>query len=268
MKRRSSKRKFSVFKFIWEPFSWVVDLTWEKMPILLFVSVILFSFFGIRKVLYADPNFQITSVKIYPNGVLTPTQYHQVEHECSGQNLLTADLNKIADLIKTNPFVKGVNVRRKLPNELEILLIARQPVAELQLTPTGDIYMLDQEGIVMAVSKNPRPDILDVTHFDYQRKKLDLFERYGEESFQKIPALIKLLSENSVTRSERVQRIAIDHLGNFIVYLTNGPAIRTCADGISEIQKLNAMSRLFQTSERNRIGLVDVCGKDVVVQYR
>ncbi|MBI4388218.1 MAG: hypothetical protein HY582_04175 [Candidatus Omnitrophica bacterium] len=268
MKRRSSKSRFSLFDFLIKPFLWVIGFVWEKIAAVLFAAVVLLAFFGIREVLYADPYFQVASVKIYPNGILTSSQYQQVEKECTGQNLLKLDFKHLIIVAKANPYVKDVKIRRKLPGELEILLGVRKAAAELQLVPKGEFYTVDEEGVVVSTSKNSQIDTLILTHYDYKKKRLDLFERYNEEGIHRALGLFQAFKQHEIMKNEKVEHIAIDHLGNLTVYLVNGPAIRTCGNATFELQKLNAMHHLFQGEERNRIGSVDACGKDVVVQYR
>ncbi len=268
MKRRSSKRRFSFFSFLIRPFLWVIGFMWEKIAFFLFAGAVLLSFFGIREILYADSYFQVASVKIYPNGILTPVQYQQVEKECTGQNLLKLDFKHLITITKANPYVKDVKIRRKLPGELEILLGVRKAVAELQLVPNGEFYTVDEEGVVVSALKNSLADTLRLTHYDYQKKRMDLFESYNKEKIQQVMSLLQAFNQHTIMKNEKVEHIAIDHLGNLTVYLLNGPAIRTCGNATFELQKLNAMQHLFQGDERNRLASLDVCGKDVVAQYR
>ncbi|MFC1479899.1 cell division protein FtsQ/DivIB, partial [Candidatus Omnitrophota bacterium] len=66
-----------------------------------------------------------------------------------GQNIFTVDLKQAQAMIKKDfPELRKVEVRRNLPDELEIDILSRKPIAVIA---AGKGIIIDREGVVLAV---------------------------------------------------------------------------------------------------------------------
>lgn len=268
MKRRSSSSKKMKFRSFGESISRLFFFMVKAVPAFALIFLIFWIFSEARQFLYADSHFQVASFKIFPKGILTQDEYNRIEKEIGGKNLLTVDLKNISSFIKRNPYVKNVNVSRKLPQEIEIVIEPRRPLAELHLTQTGETYTLDQDGVVMSVNKIPNTNAVQLYHLFYPKKKLSLLDHYQSDSFKKLPIFLNAFKENSVTKQEILRDVSIDHLGNFSAHLHDGLELKVCQDFISNLQKLSPIANVLRTDERNALSYVDLCLSDVVVQRK
>ncbi|MFC1644293.1 cell division protein FtsQ/DivIB, partial [Candidatus Omnitrophota bacterium] len=68
-----------------------------------------------------------------------------------GQNIFTVDLKQAQALIEKDfPELRKVEVRRNLPDELEIDILSREPIAVIA---AGKGIVIDREGVVLALGE-------------------------------------------------------------------------------------------------------------------
>jgi cell division protein FtsQ len=89
-----------------------------------------------------------------PTFALKRTAYHGLSHATeaevlrytglsAGQNLFELDLGAMERALATHPWVKRAELRRRLPDMVEVTVAEHVPVAMVSL---GDLYLLDEEG--------------------------------------------------------------------------------------------------------------------------
>ena len=266
MARRTGGRKGSFVKFVAGVLQAMFYFIWKTLPLTLALGFFYLTFFGVHRFLYADPYFQIRMVKVFPKGILNAEEYGILERRCANSSILDFDLKDLADFIEANPRVKQAKVYRHLPSELEIFIVPRTPLVELRLSPKGDYYELDQDGVVMAKSKMPDPALVTLEHFDYSKKSLNIFDFYDYDAYKKLPGILETFRQNKVTAEETISKIAVDHLGNYSIFLLNGPELKICQNVTENLLKLNAIGDLMNTGKRSEIEYMDLCLDDVVIQ--
>jgi cell division protein FtsQ len=104
------------------------------------------------RLVYNNPRFVIHQIVVDDDGVLTPERVVQFAGVEVGQNLLSVDLNQVRNNLEMLPLVRGVEVRRILPDRLFIRVEERTAVARLGV-PTRDlgdaVFYIDRSGFVM-----------------------------------------------------------------------------------------------------------------------
>jgi cell division protein FtsQ len=104
------------------------------------------------RLVYNNPRFAIHQIVVDNDGVLTPEHVVQFAGVAVGQNLLSVDLDQVRRTLEMLPLVRGVEVRRMLPDRLFIRVEERVAVARLRV-PTrelGDaVFYIDRSGYVM-----------------------------------------------------------------------------------------------------------------------
>ena len=268
MRRRFSGRRGGFFGRMVDLGSHMLALIWKCAPLLLIGLALGALFFGARESLYADPYFQVQTLTVFPKDVLMNEQYAKLEREVGGKNLLNLNLTRLVSLILSDPHIKSANLLRRLPNELEIVLTPRKPLVQLVFSPRGPFYTIDEEGVVMAISRTPNPVLIQALNEHYPHKKLDIFDRYQDGSLTKIPGLLNAFQKNQMTQSERMNSVSVDHLGNFSIVLSDGLELRVCTDVESNLKKLAAAPNLLTGEARNQLAYIDLCLKDVVVRKK
>ncbi len=268
MKRRSAGgyKKSSFLKWLGSIFQSIISLVWKILPFGFALALIYFTFFGIHEVLHADPYFQIKAIKIFPRGILSTEEYQTLERKCARTNILDYNLKSLSDFLLANPRVKEAKVYRRLPSDLDIFIVPRNPFVQLHLSPNGDYYTVDEEGIVMAKSKQKMPEIPVLSHYEYSKKSFNILERYQFEAFSKLSGIVKEFQANPLTKTEQISEFSVDHLGNYSIFLTNGPELKICQNASENLQKLDVVPELLAREKRTAIQYIDLCFDNVIVQ--
>lgn len=113
------------------------------------------AFYGTRYFFLNSPFFTIKEVVVNSS---SPYSFRKGEKKVKqlyvGRNIFTVDLKQVQALIKSDfPQLKKVEVRRNLPEILEIDVVSRGPVAVID---TSGGIVIDAEGVVLSVGEKSR----------------------------------------------------------------------------------------------------------------
>ncbi len=135
-------------------------------------------------------------------------------------SLLALRLDKIARRIRRDPWVKSVELARRLPDTLVIRVTRYRPVAILRL---GRLYYLDPSGIPFKVVQSG--DRLDLPTITLAPEALAVSVLEAEEGVRRSLRLLEaLLTHGGLFGGRNLSEIVFDpHLG-FTVILARGPA--------------------------------------------
>lgn len=106
----------------------------------------------LEQLLYANPQFRITQIKVETDGALTPQQVIRFAGVQVGQNIFAVNLKAAQRNLELIPQVRSVEIQRELPHRLIIRLNERIAVARLQTSSrmVGDaVFYVDRAGVVM-----------------------------------------------------------------------------------------------------------------------
>ncbi|MFZ7104956.1 MAG: cell division protein FtsQ/DivIB [Peptococcaceae bacterium] len=96
-----------------------------------------------------SPFFAIKDIKVVGNRLLETEKIVNLSQVKTGQNLMELDKKDIGEKVAVHPFVKEVEIKRRLPNTLEIKIIERDPVG-LVVCSDGFIQV-SEEGHFLAL---------------------------------------------------------------------------------------------------------------------
>jgi cell division septal protein FtsQ len=113
--------------------------------------------------LFSSPTFALTRLDVDGNRFVERAWVDRALSPLLGANLLSLPLPLVQEMLSANPWVEGVTVQKRLPNELRISLVERRPAALLR--DGLNLVYLDSEGRSIAAFDPVR---------DPQRGPLDL----------------------------------------------------------------------------------------------
>lgn len=96
-----------------------------------------------------SPFFNIKDIKVSGNNLLETEKILSLSQVNTGQNLMEINSEEIIKRISVHPLVKGVELKRKLPNTLQIVIEERKPVG-LLVSQDGFIQV-SEEGYFLAL---------------------------------------------------------------------------------------------------------------------
>jgi len=120
---------------------------------------------GLRRFLWENPDYYLTEVRVPTEGALTREQILTTSGIVLGRNIFSIDLAHAREALERLPQIERVEVRRKLPNRIDIAMTERQPIAWVTDRPGEDpttserAFLIDARGVVMR-SKRLLPEYL------------------------------------------------------------------------------------------------------------
>lgn len=122
-------------------------------------TVTLGSRMALKRFLWENPTYALSDLRVSSDGMLTRAQVLEAIGLVEGRNIFTVDLAKVRAALDELPQVERAEVRRVLPERIEIRISERQPVAWLaaaatpELTAVGEAYLVDARGVVLRPRK-------------------------------------------------------------------------------------------------------------------
>lgn len=96
-----------------------------------------------------SPFFSIKNIKVEGNELLETEKILSLSQVKRGQNLLKIDIKEIGEKISLHPFIKEVEVKRKIPSTLEIKVVEWKPVGFLVCS--DGFIQVSEEGHFLAL---------------------------------------------------------------------------------------------------------------------
>ncbi len=94
--------------------------------------------------LFSSPTFALARLDVEGNRFVERAWVDRALSPLLGANLLSLPLPLVEELLSANPWVEGVTVQKRLPNELRVSLVERRPAALLRDGVT--LVYLDAQG--------------------------------------------------------------------------------------------------------------------------
>lgn len=118
---------------------------------------------GLTKLFFNNPDYNVTSIEIDTDGVLTRDTILELGEVHDGENIFQVKLNEVRKRLETLPQIEWAKVERQLPNRIVIQIGERKPVA--WLAPEGvdrskeavfrstDSFLVDANGVLLRPKK-------------------------------------------------------------------------------------------------------------------
>jgi cell division protein FtsQ len=111
--------------------------------------------------LFSSPTFALSRLGVEGNQFVERAWVDRTLSPLLGENLLSLPLPLVEEMLAANPWVEGVAIEKRLPNELRVAIVERRPAALLR--DGQRLIYLDGEGNPIAAfdpGQDPRRDPL------------------------------------------------------------------------------------------------------------
>lgn len=160
----------------------------KKKRYLLKLVIIILACIGLHFLLHID-YFTVDGITVAGNKEITDQEILELSQIEKGENIFDAHPAFAQRRIKKNLYIEDVDVKRKLPNMIEIVVTERSGKA--QFVKGKNFIVTDNEGLVLEIAKEEQRATL-VENTKVQKAKLDkTIEVKEEETYEKAMELIK-----------------------------------------------------------------------------
>lgn len=240
-----------------------------KATPLLFFGLIGFGvFWGIREELYADPGLTIQSVEVVPPGALSSEKILALEKVYLGQNMLRISLKGTAQRIERDAGIRQARVIRQFPKTLRIEVTPRKPFVQIQFHPKGPYYWAGEDGVIVGTDLGRNDSFLLIEAFETKGIKPEMGKDTDLSGFDEAVALVKAFWMHSLGKTEIIDRVRLDHLGNVALVLKNGPELRFGRRPLERIYTLDTVAPLLRGAERGYLVYIELQYQDLIVKKK
>lgn len=179
--------------------------------------ILLMIIIAITIYLFTTPMFNITNIEITGNEKNSIETYISLTRiDLNNTNIFATTKNKIIKNVKENSYVEEVEVKRKLPNTIQINIIERKPVYEVQYGE-GYIY-LDKQGYVLEINEASK-DLIKLVGLESTKEVLTEGNRLIKEDLLKLDTVLKIVNYcNYNTIENKITSMNVADTSNYIIY--------------------------------------------------
>ena len=165
--------------------------------------------------------FEVKEIAINGYEILDKKDYQEIVDQFDIRSIHGVKMQKIAETIEANPFVKAARVSRRFPNQITINIVERKPLAILNM---DSFLMLDSEAVVLP--DHPYSQSVLVPILSGFNTALDLYPE-GEKTYSikvmEAVAILNKLSNGYPTLYENISELTLNSHDEYVIILADRP---------------------------------------------
>jgi cell division septal protein FtsQ len=115
---------------------------------------------GLNRFFFDNPDYRLSEIEVQTDGTLQRDQILKAAELSEGMNIFSVNLERVRDCLQQLPQVDEVQVERKMPNEIDVRVVERKPVAWITTQKgisdpfaSDAAFLVDARGILMKEKK-------------------------------------------------------------------------------------------------------------------
>lgn len=209
------------------------------MIILLFAAVII--------LLMTSPLFNITKINISGNSKVSEEQIRSLSQIQLETNTFKMINSKVEENIKENAYIDTVEVNRKLPNEVNIVVTERKPQYMLKY---GNAYVyISSQGYMLEISEEKLNTTI-ISGYSTTEENIKPGNRLNQEDLKKLEVVLKIMeSASSNDIATYISEIDISDSNNFTLILESKNKIAYLGEGTNINDKIIVLKQMIIKAE-------------------
>jgi len=196
---KNSKRKSKIVKGI------------IKWTILLSALIAAFIYFMM------SPLFNLSEIQIQNNEKISTDTIISLSRLTIGDNIYKTSINKIEKNIKQNAYIESVEVKRKLPNVIQINVKERKTTYNLEYA--NSFVYINNQGYILDILEN-KLEVPIIEGYTTSGENMIVGNRLNDEDLEKLGTVLKIMESSSVNDiSNLITKINISDKQNYIIFL-------------------------------------------------
>lgn len=194
-----------------------------------------------------SPIFNIKEIQVINNNQITPETIVSLSKLQVGQNLFRFSRNKVEKDIKTNPYVESVNIKRKIPNKIEISLEERNRNFNVEFL-NGYAY-INNQGYILEISEQ-KLDLPVIQGISTEQEQIVEGNRLNTEDLEKLETVIKIIDIcKNYELDKKITSINIENKSNYIIYMEEEKKTIYLGDNSNLSNKMLYVPTILQESQ-------------------
>ena len=162
-----------------------------------------------------SPIFNIANIDVIGNEKITSDTIVSLSQLQMGENLFKFNRVKVINEIKTNAYVENVNIKRKIPNKIEIIIEERKQDYNIEFL-NGYAY-INNQGYILEISEQ-KLDLPVIKGISTLQEQIVEGNRLNDEDLEKLEVVIQIMNIcKSYDLDKKVSSIDISNKSDYIM---------------------------------------------------
>lgn len=164
-----------------------------------------------------SPIFNIQTINVTNNTTIPSETIISLSELSQGQNIFRFMKNNIIKKIKENPYIESVEIKRKIPNEVQITIQEREKDFNIQYL--NEYAYINKQGYILEISeqKIEAPIIKGITT---QEDKIEAGNRLEAEDLEKLEVIIQIMNiAKNYELDTKITSIDVTNKNEYTLYI-------------------------------------------------
>jgi cell division protein FtsQ len=163
--------------------------------------------------------FNLKNIEVTNNNIVSSETIESLSELAKDTNIFKINTNSVIEKIKSNSYIESVNIKRKLPDTIEIEVTER--VRRYMLQVADSYIYINNQGYMLEISTE-KLDLPIITGFKTDLSNVKSGDRLDVEDLEKMETIIKIMetaSNNDI--SNLITKIDISNEKNYVIELAS-----------------------------------------------
>jgi cell division protein FtsQ len=184
-----------------------------KWTILLGALVAAFIFFMM------SPLFNVVEIDVTGNNIISDNTIISLSEIKIGDNIYKTSKNKIKQNVKQNAYIESVEVKRIIPNKIQLIINERKPTYMLEYA--NSYAYINNQGYILEISSQSI-DVPIISGFTTQTEEIEVGARLNKEDLTRLETVLKIIESTEVNGViSKIDRINISDKQNYKLYMAD-----------------------------------------------
>lgn len=213
--------------------------------IIQFITLILFCIGGIVFAL-VSPLFGIQNIQVINNEQISTDTIISLSELQIGQNLFKYNRNEIEKNIEANPYVEKVQIKRKLPNKVEITV--KERIRNFNVEFLNGYAYINNQGYILEISEQ-KLDLPIIQGISTKQEEIIEGKRLDIQDLDKLETVIQIVNIcKSYEIVNKITTIDITNKNNFIINMETEKKIIYLGDETNLSNKMLYIPAILEES--------------------
>ena len=195
------------------------DKRLKRIKFFLKLILLIFVISGIIAFATCSPIFNIQNIEVVNNSKLSPETIVSLSELSVGQNIFKFWKNDVENKIKSNAYIKNVELKREFPNKIQINVEERE--AKFSVPVLGEYAYISTQGYILEITQNEL-NLPIINGISTKEEEIKVGNRLENKDLTELEIILKIMNamkENQLDKE--VTTIDISNKNDYIIYMQN-----------------------------------------------
>ena len=220
----------------------------NRKKILIGTIVLLFILTGGTIYYLTTPVFNVSNIIVYGNEKNSTDTYISLSKiNLNETNIFEFTKSGLEKKLKENPYVEKVEIKRKLPNELELYITERK--VDYQINYANAYIYLNNQGYILEINEEKK-DVPLIKGIATIENNIQVGQRLGTEDLLKLDTILKIVNYIKYNNVEsKLTSIDVTNISNYTLNFGEEGKIAYLGNSSSITEKMTLVANILKAEE-------------------